>query len=75
VPETIQQVLAARIDRLGAGQKAAIQLAAVLGREFSLELATQVWDGTVPLAERLRELKGLEFLRERHRPFDLKYLR
>jgi len=66
VPETIQQVLAARIDRLGADQKAAIQLAAVLGREFSLELATQVWDGTVPLEERLQELKGLEFFRERH---------
>jgi class 3 adenylate cyclase/tetratricopeptide (TPR) repeat protein len=66
VPETIQQVLAARIDRLGADQKAAIQLAAVLGREFSLELARQVWDGNVPLEERLQELKGLEFFRERH---------
>jgi class 3 adenylate cyclase/tetratricopeptide (TPR) repeat protein/DNA-binding XRE family transcriptional regulator len=66
VPETIQQVLAARIDRLGADQKAAIQIAAVLGREFSLELATQVWDGTVPVEERLQELKGLEFFRERH---------
>jgi class 3 adenylate cyclase/tetratricopeptide (TPR) repeat protein len=66
VPETIQQVLAARIDRLGAEQKAAIQLAAVLGREFSLELARQVWDGNVPLEGRLQELKGLEFFRERH---------
>jgi hypothetical protein len=37
--------------------------------------ATQVWDGTVPPAERLQELKGLEFLRERHGPFDLKFLR
>jgi class 3 adenylate cyclase/tetratricopeptide (TPR) repeat protein len=73
VPETIQQVLAARIDRLSAGQKAAIQLAAVLGREFSLDLAEQVWDGDESLEVRLQELKGLEFLRERHgvaeRPF------
>jgi class 3 adenylate cyclase/tetratricopeptide (TPR) repeat protein len=73
VPETIQQVLAARIDRLSAGQKAALQLAAVLGREFSLDLAEQVWDGNEPLEARLHELKGLEFLRERHgiaeRPF------
>ena len=66
VPETIQQVLAARIDRLGTDQKAAIQLAAVLGREFPLELAGQVWDGKVPLEVRLQELKGLEFFRERH---------
>jgi class 3 adenylate cyclase/tetratricopeptide (TPR) repeat protein len=73
VPETIQQVLAARIDRLSAGQKAALQLAAVLGREFSLDLAEQLWDGDEPLEARLQELKRLEFLRERHgaaeRPF------
>jgi class 3 adenylate cyclase/tetratricopeptide (TPR) repeat protein len=66
VPETVQQVLAARIDRLSADQKAAIQLAAVLGREFSLDLALEVWDGSGALEPRLQELKGLEFLRERH---------
>jgi class 3 adenylate cyclase len=66
VPETVQQVLAARIDQLTADQKAALQLAAVLGREFSLDLAEEVWDGDVPLEARLQELKGLEFLRERH---------
>jgi tetratricopeptide (TPR) repeat protein len=66
VPETVQQVLAARIDRLTADQKAALQLAAVLGREFTLDLAGEVWDGDVPLDTRLQELKGLEFLRERH---------
>ena len=66
VPETVQQVLAARIDRLTADQKAALQVAAVLGREFSLDSAEEVWDGDVPLEARLQELKGLEFLRERH---------
>jgi len=66
VPETVQQVLAARIDRLTAEQKAALQVAAVLGREFSLDLAEEVWDGDVALEALLQELKGLEFLRERH---------
>jgi class 3 adenylate cyclase len=66
VPETVQQVLAARIDRLSADQKAAIQLAAVLGREFSLDLAEEIWDANVSLEAQLQELKGLEFLRERH---------
>jgi class 3 adenylate cyclase/tetratricopeptide (TPR) repeat protein len=65
VPETVQEVLAARIDRLSADQKAALQVAAVLGREFSLDLAEEVWDGTVPLDALLQELKRLEFLRER----------
>jgi class 3 adenylate cyclase/tetratricopeptide (TPR) repeat protein len=66
VPETVQEILAARIDRLSADQKAALQLAAVLGREFSLDLAEEVWDGNVSLEALLQELKGLEFLRERH---------
>jgi class 3 adenylate cyclase/tetratricopeptide (TPR) repeat protein len=66
VPETVQEVLAARIDRLSADQKAALQLAAVLGREFSLDLAGEVWDGNVPLEALMQELKDLEFLRERH---------
>ena len=65
VPETVQEVLAARIDRLSADQKAALQVAAVLGREFSLELAEEVWNGTVTVEGLLQELKGLEFLRER----------
>ena len=67
VPATVQQVLAARIDRLTADQKAALQMGAVLGREFSLDLAREVWDGDASLEGRLRELKGREFLRERHR--------
>jgi class 3 adenylate cyclase/tetratricopeptide (TPR) repeat protein len=68
VPQTVQQVLAARIDRLTADQKAALQVASVLGREFSLDLAEEVWDGDVSLEVQLQELKGLEFLRERHGP-------
>jgi class 3 adenylate cyclase/tetratricopeptide (TPR) repeat protein len=68
VPETVQHVLAARIDRLAADQKAVLQVASVLGREFALDLAEEVWDGEVSLEPRLQELKGLEFLRERHGP-------
>jgi class 3 adenylate cyclase/tetratricopeptide (TPR) repeat protein len=66
VPATVQEVLAARIDRLTADQKAALQVAAVLGREFPFDLAEEVWDGEGPLEARLQELKDLEFLRERH---------
>jgi tetratricopeptide (TPR) repeat protein len=41
VPETLQDSLMARLDRLGEG-KAVAQLAAVIGREFSLELLRAV---------------------------------
>jgi class 3 adenylate cyclase/tetratricopeptide (TPR) repeat protein len=66
VPGTVQDVLAARIDRLDAGEKSAVQVAAVLGREFTLDLIEQVWDGDVSLLPALDELKRREFLQERH---------
>jgi len=65
VPQTVQDVLAARIDRLSATQKAAVQVAAVLGREFPLSLIAEVWSGEASLLPDLEELKRLEFLRER----------
>ena len=65
VPRTIQEVLAARIDRLDDERKRAIQLAAVLGREFPLELMEAIWDGTGEPLEHIQQLKRLEFIHER----------
>ncbi len=64
VPDTIQGVLSARIDRLPEDHKRLVQTAAVLGREFSRRLLEAVWDGGAvdPL---LVELQRLEFLYER----------
>jgi eukaryotic-like serine/threonine-protein kinase len=49
-------------------------VAAVLGREFSLDLAEEVWDGTVPLDALLQELKRLEFLRERRSSVERRFV-
>jgi class 3 adenylate cyclase/tetratricopeptide (TPR) repeat protein len=65
VPRTVQDVLAARIDRLDASTKSAIQIASVLGREFELELLAGLWDEPQSLDNAVRELKRLEFVRER----------
>jgi tetratricopeptide (TPR) repeat protein len=65
VPDTIQGVLSARIDRLPEVHKRLLQTASVLGREFSPRLLEAMWDGTSPLEPLLAELKGLEFLYER----------
>lgn len=73
VPQTVQDVLAARIDRLGATQKSAIQLAAVLGREFPLDLIDEAWDGEESVLPELEELKRLEFLRERRTPDERRF--
>ena len=62
----MQDVLAARIDQLDAEDKSAVQVASVLGREFSLDLIERVWDGDGPLLPALDELKRREFLHEQH---------
>jgi class 3 adenylate cyclase/tetratricopeptide (TPR) repeat protein len=65
VPNTIHDVVMARIDRLPAAAKRALQMAAVIGREFPLRLLGAVWRGPEPLEDQLRELAGLEFVHER----------
>lgn len=65
VPDTIQEALVARIDRLPDGVRRLLQTAAVLGREFSLRLLGAVWEEPGAPDPHLRELRRLEFLYER----------
>jgi class 3 adenylate cyclase/tetratricopeptide (TPR) repeat protein len=62
VPETLQGVLMARIDRLPETPRRLLQTAAVLGREFSLRLLEAVWDGPGRALSHLEELTRLEFV-------------
>jgi DNA-binding NtrC family response regulator/tetratricopeptide (TPR) repeat protein len=62
IPDTVQDVLSARVDRLPEGPKGLLQAASVLGREVSVRLLRALWDG--PLEPHLRELARLEFLCE-----------
>jgi tetratricopeptide (TPR) repeat protein len=65
VPDSIHDVVMARIDRLPDETKQLLQTAAVIGREFSSHLLSAVWKGPGPLETRLRELTRLEFISER----------
>ena len=65
VPNTIHDVVMARIDRLPEETKQLLQIASVIGREFSLRLLRVVWKGAGSLEIRLRELSHLEFVYER----------
>ena len=65
VPDTIHDVVMARIDRLPDELKQLLQMASVLGREFSLRLLSAVWSGAGRLESLLRELNRLEFIYER----------
>lgn len=65
VPNTIQGVLMARIDRLPEPSKQRLQTASVLGRELTLDLLRVIWEGGGPCEPLLQEHKRLEFLYER----------
>jgi tetratricopeptide (TPR) repeat protein len=65
VPDTIHDVVMARIDRLPEQLKRLLQIAAVIGREFSLRLLSAVWRGVEQLESLLGELNRLEFVYER----------
>jgi tetratricopeptide (TPR) repeat protein len=65
VPNTIHDVVMARIDRLPEQTKRLLQTAAVIGREFPLNLLSAVWSGPGSLGRPLRELSRLEFIYER----------
>jgi class 3 adenylate cyclase len=64
VPDTIQGVLLARIDRLPDAAKRLLQTASVLGREFSLRLLGTLWESPDAVEPLLGELQRLEFVYE-----------
>jgi class 3 adenylate cyclase/tetratricopeptide (TPR) repeat protein len=68
VPDTVQGILMARIDRLPEDHKRLLYTAAVLGREVPGELLAEVWGEVAPEApppeDLLADLKRWEFLYE-----------
>ena len=62
IPDTIQEVLLARIERLPAHLRDLLQAAAVLGREVSPRLLGLMRDEPAGLDDHLRELARLEFI-------------
>ncbi len=65
IPDSVQAVLAARIDRLPPGDKQLLQSAAVVGRDVPVGLLERVVDLPGPaLREALARLRAAEFLYE-----------
>lgn len=66
VPDAIQDVIMSRIDRLENSPRKALQLASVIGREFTIELLETISDLNESLAEALEKLKSAELIYERN---------
>lgn len=64
VPDTIQGIIMARLDRLGEDGKRTVQLASVIGRQFMQRLLERIAGLTGQLEGVLAELKALEIIYE-----------
>ena len=64
IPPTIQDIIRARIDRLGEPVKRTVQNAAVIGREFGLRLLTRISETAPEVEQSVDTLKRLEFIHE-----------
>src|SRR5262245_54939901 len=64
VPDTIPDIIMARLDRLGEDGKRTVQLASVIGRQFLVRLLERIAGLTGELDGLLRELKALEIIYE-----------
>jgi class 3 adenylate cyclase len=65
VPDRIQDVLMARIDRLPDEPKRAIQVASVIGREFALRLLERISEVGERMSTVVDELRALELIYEK----------
>ena len=62
VPDTIQDVLTARLDRLADDARRAIQVASVIGREFALRLLERIMEAGETVRTQVDELRALELI-------------
>jgi class 3 adenylate cyclase/tetratricopeptide (TPR) repeat protein len=74
VPDTIQGIIAARIDRLDENLKRIMQVASVIGREFTFRILQAISDMREDLKTELLNLQGLELIYEKSLLPELEYI-
>ena len=74
IPDTIQGVIMARIDRLAEAAKTALQVASVIGREFTARLVERVSAMERQAAQALGELRAVELIYEKATYPELAYM-
>jgi class 3 adenylate cyclase/tetratricopeptide (TPR) repeat protein len=74
VPETIQGIIAARMDRLEENLKRIMQVASVIGREFAFRILQAISGMREELKVLLLNLQGLEFIYEKRLFPELEYI-
>jgi len=74
VPDTIQGIIAARIDRLEESLKRTMQVASVIGRDFAYRILQTIMGMQQELKSSLLNLEQLEFIYEKNLFPELEYV-
>jgi ABC-type oligopeptide transport system substrate-binding subunit/class 3 adenylate cyclase len=74
IPETLQGVLLARIDRLQEDVRRTLQLASVIGKSFLYRLLEAIASAERQLDEHLSQLQRADLVREKTRRPELEYI-
>ncbi len=74
VPNTVQAVLAARMDRLNEDIKRTMQVASVIGRDFTFRILKSIQELGFDLKSHMSNLIGLEILYEKALYPELEYI-
>ncbi len=74
VPDTIQGIIAARMDRLEDNLKRTMQVASVIGRDFAYRILHTITGMHEDLKSCLLNLQGLEFIYEKNLFPELEYI-
>jgi class 3 adenylate cyclase/predicted ATPase len=74
IPDTIQGIIAARMDRLEDNLKRTMQVASVIGRDFAFRILQMITGLREELKAYLLNLQGLEFIYEKSLFPELEYI-
>jgi class 3 adenylate cyclase/tetratricopeptide (TPR) repeat protein len=74
LPDTIQGVIVARLDRLEEGVKSVVKLAAVIGRSFFLRILQAIAEAGDAVESGLAQLEDADLVRVRQQQPELEYI-
>jgi ABC-type oligopeptide transport system substrate-binding subunit len=74
IPETLQGVLLARLDRLDEDVRRTLQMASVIGRSFLYRLLAAIGEAEIELDTHLTQLQRVDLVREKTRRPELEYI-
>jgi predicted ATPase len=74
IPDTLQALLMARMDRLDQETRSTLQMASVIGRQFYYRILLAISDTAMTVDRHLHSLERVELLREAGRKPELEYI-